>query len=204
MSDTAPSRRWLQFSLRTAFVVLTFGCIGLGYELNWIQSRHDVLSRRIVVDVSKEGVVAPSFLWLFGEPGYDVLVCLPEWSNEGDVAAFSVLGRAKPASQVSEGELARLQALFPEASFASFAGGLINSSDHNWVTVNGIYYEWTWPIAAAAGGLVIAVAFSAGWFAKAWIAKQVRLSPSRWGFRALSPGTTPSGATGPTGPTAPD
>ncbi len=42
---TAPNRRWFRYSLRTLFVVVTvFGC-WLGYELNWIRQRHELLAK---------------------------------------------------------------------------------------------------------------------------------------------------------------
>ncbi len=37
MTTPTANRRWLRFSLRTLFVVVTVLCVWLGYELNWIR-----------------------------------------------------------------------------------------------------------------------------------------------------------------------
>ena len=45
--STTPKRRWLVFSLRTMFVVLTLGAAlaaGVGYPLKWIAERHRFLN----------------------------------------------------------------------------------------------------------------------------------------------------------------
>ncbi len=39
----APKRRW-SFSLRTLFVVVTVSCVWLGYELNWIRERENLVA----------------------------------------------------------------------------------------------------------------------------------------------------------------
>jgi hypothetical protein len=43
MTDAKPKRRWLRFSLRTLFVLVTIIGVGAGwvtYQLNWIRERH--------------------------------------------------------------------------------------------------------------------------------------------------------------------
>ena len=42
MDDTR-KRRWLRFSLRTLFVLVTLFCVWLGYSLNWIRQRRQEL-----------------------------------------------------------------------------------------------------------------------------------------------------------------
>jgi hypothetical protein len=123
----APNRRWFRFSLLTLFLSITaFGC-WLGYEVNWIRNRHDALRDGVVVDDSpwSDDTPAPGLLCLFGERGYDRLVYLPEWADESAVVAFSVLAREneKPQRRISEPDLKRLQALFPESYLRSFVGG---------------------------------------------------------------------------------
>ena len=73
---TAPNRRWFRFSLRTLFVVVTVFGIWLGYELNWIRQRHEMLSKPYVVvgisgvdGVPAELAIAPLSLRLFGKRG---------------------------------------------------------------------------------------------------------------------------------------
>ena len=41
----APKPRRFRFSLRTLFVVVTLVGCWLGYQLNWIRQRHDMLPR---------------------------------------------------------------------------------------------------------------------------------------------------------------
>jgi hypothetical protein len=92
------------------FVVVTAVACWLGYELNWIRRRHAFLARELEMqEVEKvrypppaQFVAAPSFLGLFGEPGYEnVPVCgAGPYSTKFDGAA-----RLKEAA-----------ALFPEAT----------------------------------------------------------------------------------------
>ena len=109
----APKRRRFAYSLRTLFVAVTVLGIWLGYQLNWIRQRRDIISDpqvqyaccyetlkiEIVGNVKRPRkrrtyVAAPRPLSWFGEFGY----------------AEIVLGKGTPA-----GELARVRSLFPEA-----------------------------------------------------------------------------------------
>ncbi len=75
----APKRRWLRFSLRTMFVVVTAVCLGLGYQWRWITQRHSMLQSGKLEVLDDEELIglglpttarAPGILWLFGERGY--------------------------------------------------------------------------------------------------------------------------------------
>jgi len=111
MSDHAPKRRWFRFSLRTLFVVVTVFACWLGYEMYWIRQRQIVVgdpqvqNTRYHLGVTIYGKprqrhirrmysVAPWPLNWLGEPGYcDVVL------KKG----------------TSDGEVARVRRLFPEA-----------------------------------------------------------------------------------------
>src|SRR5262245_23113877 len=44
MSDPAPPRRrWLRYSLRTGFLILTMLCVWLGSHMQWMQNRKKAL-----------------------------------------------------------------------------------------------------------------------------------------------------------------
>ena len=102
---SAPKRRWPRFSLRTMFVVVTvFGC-WLGYEMNWIRQRRQVIASPTIQSfpycllrtgdtITKEYSIAPWPLCWIGETGY--------W------------GIALPRG-TSEDEVVRVRGLFPEA-----------------------------------------------------------------------------------------
>jgi hypothetical protein len=85
MDDNLPKpRRWFRFSLRTMLVVVTVGCIFLGWltsRLTWIRARnqlfyaeahwvsnvdHRFRTNWLLIDKS---IRAPGMLWLFGERG---------------------------------------------------------------------------------------------------------------------------------------
>ena len=75
--DKPKPRRWFRFSLRTMFVLVTVVCVWLGYQLNWIRERREVLSSgevAVLHRLNSEGG-APRSLWLFGERGYSILAC---------------------------------------------------------------------------------------------------------------------------------
>ncbi len=114
------TRRWFRFSLRTLFVVMTAGCCWLGYQLNWIRERQQLLDQKALVEgFYLDELRAPGPLWLFGERGYDDLLYVPDWANEGNVTAVSLLAVETPAVPLSAEELARAKALFPESHFRS-------------------------------------------------------------------------------------
>ncbi len=103
----APKRRWLRFSLRTLFLVLTVVGCWLGYELNWIRLRHAALATGIVETepfprfFTSQATAAPGHLWLFGETGYpDLWIQLSE----------------DDPTQAEEELVAALQELFPESA----------------------------------------------------------------------------------------
>jgi hypothetical protein len=75
--DKPNPRRWFRFSLRTMFVLVTVVCVWLGYQLNWIRQRREVLNSGEFLgfqEVDRESR-PPSLLWLFGERGYSALAC---------------------------------------------------------------------------------------------------------------------------------
>jgi hypothetical protein len=117
---TTPKRRWFAYSLRTLFVVVTvFGC-ALGWQLNWIHQRHELLATgSVLIDESgpdssvvPAAVRAPSLLWLLGELGYPyITVKLPWRSGPYGIDDFT------PAEKA---EIERVQWLFHEASISSY------------------------------------------------------------------------------------
>ena len=68
----------LRFSLRTLFVVLTVFCIWLGYSLNWIKERRELIGYPYPSnDTAGPGAIepaAPGLLWMLGERGVAVLL----------------------------------------------------------------------------------------------------------------------------------
>ena len=72
MDAPAAKRRWLRWSLRTMFVVVTVaGCLvgWLTYNLNWIRQRHEVVSRPNVSKLDDGNTPAPFALRMLGESG---------------------------------------------------------------------------------------------------------------------------------------
>lgn len=67
-------RRWLRFSLRTLFVLVTLACIYLGYAANGKRQRRAFLDSHNVYPISQEEVGTPTNLpWslrMIGEVGY--------------------------------------------------------------------------------------------------------------------------------------
>lgn len=106
---TTPRRRW-SFSLRTFFVVMTLVACWLGYRLNWIRERHEMLSapEEPLMMVSGpnfdwfDGPIpdrpTPFALWLFGETTFRALLVEP--------CADAI---------ETENRLRRARSLFPEA-----------------------------------------------------------------------------------------
>jgi len=122
--NEAPKRRWLQFNLRTLFVLITLIACWLGYELNWIRQRHDFITEETanceslrqrghkdVFTVSSVGPgKSPALLWLFGEPRLDYLAFVVESRMPADMRkalekmnADSELDRQREAEASSGG-----------------------------------------------------------------------------------------------------
>jgi hypothetical protein len=106
----APKRRWLRFSLRTMFVVVTVAACWIGYDLNWIRQRREAVQQtRFSVDNidpasgTAQEVRAPGLLWLFGEHGYAVLSYTIPPGHDWEL------------SREQEAELQRVARLYPEA-----------------------------------------------------------------------------------------
>ncbi len=73
----APRRRWPRFTLRTMFALVTVAIVLVGYPINWIRQRHEVMAKSHVLRRAYTNIVAaypepsaPGLLWLFGEQGY--------------------------------------------------------------------------------------------------------------------------------------
>ena len=95
-------RRWFRFSLRTLFVAVTVICIYLGWAMNWVRQRHEVLAtetkytRRVIGEdgIAVHRTAAPFPLRLLGELG---------------ISDLTIVG-------VTEKELDWIAALFPESN----------------------------------------------------------------------------------------
>jgi hypothetical protein len=105
---TAPNRRWFRWSLQTMFVVVTAFACWLGYELNWIKQRHELLTKHqayfteVGIDLSQAGPTpaprAPGLLWLFGERGHaevDLLFLIDKEEDRTPPEAFPDVRLAK-------------------------------------------------------------------------------------------------------------
>ncbi len=112
--NTAPKRRWFAFSLRTMFVVVTLLC-WLFYQLAWIQQRHSFASKHAAIGsasgqlgglasgyVQKQRV-APSLLWVFGEPAATT------------ICPLIVIDHFDGSSLMDHEEIRLARRLFPEA-----------------------------------------------------------------------------------------
>ena len=72
-------RRWIRYSLRTLFVLVTLVCVYLGWAMNWIRqrreflNRHDVTSYISYVSYAYSSNRAPAPLRLLGEEGIGLL-----------------------------------------------------------------------------------------------------------------------------------
>jgi hypothetical protein len=105
----APKRRWFRWSLRTMFVVVTvFGC-WLGYQLNWIRQRHQLISeQRLLLGeltwmLGEQPDRAPWNMRLFGETGWQTITL--------------VIPKNAPKRYVDDA-----RRLFPEAEFIDVLG----------------------------------------------------------------------------------
>jgi hypothetical protein len=104
MTSSIAKRPWYQFSLRTMFVLVFVVSIPLawvGYSLDWIKQRHEAIASHLVYQpymfslkyLYQDRPMAPGWLWIFGEEGYDDL-----WSD------------------ASPNDINRAARLFPEAT----------------------------------------------------------------------------------------
>ena len=122
---TVPNRRWFRFSLRTLFVVVTVFVVLVGYHLNWIRQRHELLAEKIrpftthrdprnTVDLTRPFWEAsgtarpPGMLWLFREPGVELL----RLSRVHDTLQWA---DRDTCHKMSEPDLTRAKNLFPAA-----------------------------------------------------------------------------------------
>ena len=107
-------KRWFRWSLPTMFVVVTVAGCWLGYSLNWIRQRHEVLARefhgrRCTYGVPPRDLQRADVPWtlrMFGEQPYYVVY----WSamREEPTANFA-------PSEAEQAELSHVRRLFPEA-----------------------------------------------------------------------------------------
>ncbi len=108
---TAPKRQWFAFSLRTLFVVVTVSACWLGYQLNWIKERHSLIGAPQQTGVEPEYGIAlmpMSLLASLQVESKDAPWPL-RWLGERGVCTLYI------RDNMSESEVARIRALFPEA-----------------------------------------------------------------------------------------
>jgi hypothetical protein len=126
--STTSRRRWVQFSLRALFVLVTVCAFWLGVEFKWIRQRHEFLTRQdalatafneamigreislVKADILPESTKNPAILWLLGEQGLsslDVLVVV----DDRDIDL------RRPLSTYDD--VAQARRLFPEAQIVA-------------------------------------------------------------------------------------
>jgi hypothetical protein len=72
-------RRWLRFSLRTLFVLVTLSAVWAAYSAHWIRERREFVrtlesdSWPFTVARFDTAVSAPALLWLLGEEGAETI-----------------------------------------------------------------------------------------------------------------------------------
>jgi hypothetical protein len=93
-------RRWFQFSLGTALVLVALAAVFLAYHANWIRERHTLLARARVYYL-EEGR-APRALRVFGEGGYRRIHFMPRDTDW-------------PTAEQQREAAARMAYMFPEA-----------------------------------------------------------------------------------------
>jgi len=92
---------YCRYSLRTLIIVVTVGCVWLGYQVNWIRERRAAIASGRVeywrdefdnpFDNASPTPVSPPFsLWIFGERGRDT-ICLHSCATDQEVSDMSAL-----------------------------------------------------------------------------------------------------------------
>ncbi len=99
-----PNRRWLRFSLRTMFALVTALTCWLGYHVHWHSQRQDFVSRSDVFGFGSPAASyprqkAPWSLRLFGAKGYCEVSVL---AGDNVVASLEEARRLFPEANVSD------------------------------------------------------------------------------------------------------
>ena len=124
MSEGPAKRRWLRWSLRTLFLVLTAGCIWLGYYAHWKNERRQArvwLGMQLIGGgIGFQAKPASAFPWmlgLLGDERTDLILMRHEPSDN--------LGG--PAPEEYRALVRRIESLFPEAVVLDATSGTIDS-----------------------------------------------------------------------------
>jgi hypothetical protein len=108
-----PKRRWFRFSLRTLFVVVTVGCIWLGWQVKVVRDR------RAALEYFSE---QERDVWLFPGPSKRSIPAWRRWLGDTSIATITTGGMQRPQDL----ELART--CFPEAVVLQFGSrGLMHN-----------------------------------------------------------------------------
>lgn len=116
---TPPRRRWLRFSLRTMFVVVTALAAFLAYHVNWIRERRATQAQTNWYRIYDSGLDylldkppprAPGLLWVFGETGRHEL-----YLSFGYEPTEHFTYSNRDLTPVEQSEVRRIESLFPEA-----------------------------------------------------------------------------------------
>jgi hypothetical protein len=106
----APNRRWFRYSLRTLFIVVTLFACWLGWNLNKVRQREQVLRQKNITSAGMD--------WATKQPRQTPPQHFPfSWRLLGE-QPLHILG---VHGGLSPDELKRLQALFPEAEIHVYA-----------------------------------------------------------------------------------
>jgi hypothetical protein len=90
-------------------------------EIARVSQRRQLLDDRVVIAVRmSNGKRSPTVAGLPGNLGINVLLYVPDWESEDNIAAFRVLTGEKLERRLSTEELKRVQSLFPEARLQSY------------------------------------------------------------------------------------
>ncbi len=105
-------RRWLQFGITRAFLLLTVFGIWLGWGLNWMHSRREILEyfKTLPPKGMAISIVAPEQMLLSGKPWNRLPITLR-------LLGAKPIGQIQlPAGAFTRYDADRIQAAFPEAS----------------------------------------------------------------------------------------